>query len=56
MAYAAWAACSALRNQFFFEQKNQKTFDPLGFGFSSRRAPMGKSCLVLCFKKDLLPS
>jgi hypothetical protein len=40
---------------FFFEKKNQKTFDHFGFGLSGRAQPsFRKSFLVLFFKKERL--
>jgi hypothetical protein len=38
----------------FFEKKNQKTFVPLR-ALPERRAPIGKSFLLLFFKKEDLP-
>jgi hypothetical protein len=48
-----------LRKQFFFEKKNQKTFDSFGEAHGYH-PPQGlpaiiKSFLVLFFKKELLP-
>jgi len=43
------------KKQFFFEKKNQKTFDCLVRDQRSKRAT-SKSFLVLFFKKELLPS
>jgi hypothetical protein len=39
---------------FFFEKKNQKTFDTCCV-LPARRAPTGKSFLLLFFKKEGLP-
>jgi hypothetical protein len=44
------------RKQFFFEKKNQKTFDSVQLiAAYVVRKPTDKSFLVLFFKKELLP-
>jgi hypothetical protein len=40
--------------QFFFEKKNQKTFDTWGVFAGSMRAPMNKS-FCFFFQKEALP-
>jgi hypothetical protein len=42
------------RKQFFFEKKNQKTFDPLGSALATPRLQSRKSFLLLFFKKEVL--
>jgi hypothetical protein len=42
--------------QFFFEKKNQKTFDPLGRAVATPRLQKRKSFLLLFFQKEVLLS
>jgi hypothetical protein len=45
--------------KFFFEKKNQKTFDNLGHGLWRGQSPCPRFIKVFCalfFKKALLPS
>jgi hypothetical protein len=55
MAWAGAESTYGRRKQFFFEKKNQKTFESWAEPLRKDRSQTCKSFLLLFFKKEVLP-